>query len=198
MSCGRSAELDGAALPRRLIDGENDLKHSPAVLPGGAWIAVLLDRLDEVRDLRDMAGDADVGRAGAGGLAFGLAVRGPRLWRLIGEAPADDLSVLDHHGPLISADLKPLSEAREHRRARHDRADRARAEPQQRERDVFDLDVMGLGRADRRHLVDRSHAREQQVDIVNALVHQRATVERPGAGPRAAVVVRLAAVPLPA
>ncbi len=55
---------------------------------------------------------------------------------------------------------------------------------------------MSLGGAGRGDLGDRSHAPAEQVDVVDALVHQRPAVHGVGATPRRAVVVSLAAVPL--
>ena len=112
------------------------------------------------------------------------------------ERAADDPAVLDDHGAVRPGDLQPLREAGVGGGAGQDRADGARAEPDDGQRGVLDLDLVRLGGADRGDLGYRAHAPAQQVHVVDALVHQRAAVHGPGAAPRGAVVVGLRPVPL--
>ena len=112
------------------------------------------------------------------------------------ERAADDLAVLDDHGTRGPADLQALREAGIGGGARQDGADGPRGEPDDGQRGVLYLDLVRLGGAYGRDLGGRSEAPAEQVDVVHALVHQRAAVHGVGAAPGRAVVVGLAAVPL--
>src|SRR6476620_1601661 len=82
------------------------------------------------------------------------------------ERAADDPAVLDDHGAVRPGDLQPLREAGVRGGAGQDRADGARAEPDDRQRGVLDLYLVRLGGTDRGDLGYRAHAPAQQVDIV--------------------------------
>src|SRR6185437_9449579 len=184
---------------RRLVHGADDLERVAAGLAvHGGW-ASLLDRGQQVGDLRGVAGHLDRGRVRSG--PDGPCPAGPGVWAgvvpgiagrgLRAERAADDPAVLDDHGAARPGDLQPLREAGVRGGAGQDRADGAGAEPDDRQRGVLNLDLVRLGGADRGDLGYRAHAPAQQVHVVDALVHQRAAVHGPGAAPRGAVVVGL-------
>ena len=139
-------------------------------LNGAGGCPSLPDRLDEVAPLRDMPVDAD--RLGiVGGTSWPRRAR--RLWDT-GKIPANDAVVCKLATAAIGEQAQHGRPSRRQCRARHDHAQGAGCEGQQGRRRVLDR----VRVSERRRLaLNTRHGSEQpkhQIQIVDALVEQRA------------------------
>jgi hypothetical protein len=109
-----------------------------------------------------------------------------------------ELVVVDHRRAAVAVHLQARAEPRIGGGGGVQHAERAALEPHHPGRDVLHLDPLVCQRAGvGEHLHRPAERRDEQVDGVHALVHQRAAaVQLPGAPPVAGVVVALPAPPV--
>lgn len=189
-------EADGPSLCRRLVYGKHGLERPHTVARGDVRLAPGLYRVDNIGVERGMSLAVN-----AGDLGFGLTGYRRRVAAVARDMPEADLVcgfAVELYRAVGAEQIKRfLHIGIVHIRCSFYHSERAAFELNERHSDVLGFDIRMIhARSERRDLRNiAAHQPAEQVDAVDALIHQRSAVLSPCAAPVARGVIFFVAPP---